>query len=217
MPRPNLSLCHLAALPVQQSLVVNGEGLDIPDLLSVLVDTPVAAEESHASHARDALRYPLLLVPVRLVHERLCLVVAMEIVRHKVVVSVVTHRRDERPKVVRRSERALLNLLKHTREVGVDRVRAIGMCVAEIVNILGKVSEEEDVVLANLTSDFNLERSISSAFPKVQGTPDIILTLAPSQVPIIKPPFRTNFMLLVPEALSMKVSKTKDTKSRIKK
>ena len=91
------------------------------------------------------------------------------------------------------------------------------MCVAEIVNILGKVSEEEDVVLANLTSDFNLGRLISSAFTNVQGTPDNILTLAPSQVPIIKPPFRTNFMLLVPEALSMKVSKTKDTKSRIKK
>jgi hypothetical protein len=29
----------------------------------------------------------------------------------------------------------------------------------------------------------------------------VLLTLAPSQVPMIRPPLRTNFMLLVPEAL----------------
>ena len=28
-----------------------------------------------------------------------------------------------------------------------------------------------------------------------------LLTLAPSQVPMMRPPFKTNFMLLVPEAL----------------
>jgi hypothetical protein len=37
---------------------------------------------------------------------------------------------------------------------------AVVMCVAEILDILGEVAKEEDVVLANLTCDFDLIQSV---------------------------------------------------------
>lgn len=35
-------------------------------------------------------------------------------------------------------------------------MRAVRVCVAEILNILSEVAEEEDVVLADFAGDFNL-------------------------------------------------------------
>jgi hypothetical protein len=67
--------------------------------------------------------------------------------------------------------------------------------VAEILDILGQIAKEEDVVLADLTSDFNLFLVSRRLFTR-QGR----LTFAPSQVPMIKPPFITNFMFEVPLA-----------------
>jgi len=67
--------------------------------------------------------------------------------------------------------------------------------MAEVFNIFSQVAEEEDVAVADLASDFNLFRQLRST--RDPGK----LTLAPSQVPMIRPPLRTNFMLLVPEAL----------------
>ena len=72
------------------------------------------------------------------------------------------------------------------------------MCVAEILDVLGEVAKEEDIVLTDLSGDFDLTVAISSG-PGPEGSKS--LTLAPSQVPMINPPFSTNFMLLVPEAL----------------
>lgn len=38
-------------------------------------------------------------------------------------------------------------------------MRAVVVSMAKILNILGKVTEEEDVILANFTGDFDLELS----------------------------------------------------------
>jgi hypothetical protein len=70
---------------------------------------------------------------------------------------VVAHRRNERPKVVRVPECALLDLLEDLREVRVDSVGAELVRVTQVVDILGEVAKEEDVVLANLSSDFDLQ------------------------------------------------------------
>jgi hypothetical protein len=70
------------------------------------------------------------------------------------------------------------------------------MSVAQVLNVLGEVSEEEDVVLANLAGDFDLECiSLVSKMNEIRT-----LTLAPSQVPMIKPPFKQNFIFEVPDA-----------------
>jgi hypothetical protein len=39
-------------------------------------------------------------------------------------------------------------------------VLAVVVCVAKILNILGEVAKEEDVVLANLAGDFDLISSV---------------------------------------------------------
>jgi hypothetical protein len=75
--------------------------------------------------------------------------------------------------------------------------------VPEVIDFLREVAEEEDILFADLACDFDLGfKSISCFFycesrVKLEGK----LTLAPSQVPMIRPPFSTNFMLLVPDAL----------------
>ena len=132
------------------------ERLNVPDLLGVLVDAPVRAEEAHARHARDRLGDPLLLVAVRLVHERLRLNVAVEVVRHQVEITVVSNRRDHGREVLHVAKRALLNRLKHLGQIRVYTMRTVRVRVAEVLDVLGQVAKEEDVVLANLTRDFNL-------------------------------------------------------------
>jgi hypothetical protein len=67
--------------------------------------------------------------------------------------------------------------------------------VPKLLDIFGQVAKEENVTLADFASDFNL-KSVS----KENSVETAKLTLAPSQVPMIKPPLRTNFMLLVPLA-----------------
>jgi hypothetical protein len=69
--------------------------------------------------------------------------------------------------------------------------------VSQLVHVLGQVAEEEDVVLANLARDFDLVRLAIGTGGKRKK---VKLTFAPSHVPIISPPFSTNFMLLVPDA-----------------
>ena len=142
--------------------------LHVPDALRILVDAPVTAEEPHAGHAGDALAEPLVLVLVGLVHQRLCLDVAVEVVGHQVVVAVVLDRRGESAECIRIPECALLDLFEDPRKVRVQRVAAVVVCVPEILDILGQVAKEEDVVLSNLTGDFNL--ALSAGFQKRRGT-----------------------------------------------
>lgn len=175
------------------------ERLNVPDTLRVFVNAAVGAEETHAGDALDRLADPLLLVLVSLVNERVRLDVAVEVVRDEVVVAVVADGRDEGGKVRRVAESALLDLGEDLGEVWVDVVRAVGVRVTEIFNVLGEVAEEEDVVLANLAGDFNLG-NVSSCTVICSKPAGGRRTLAPSQVPIMRPPLRTNFMLLVPEA-----------------
>jgi len=63
---------------------------------------------------------------------------------------------DQRAKVPRLSERALLNLIEYLDEIRVECVCAIRVRVAEVLDILREVAEEEDVVLSNLARNFNL-------------------------------------------------------------
>jgi hypothetical protein len=125
------------------------------------------------------------------------LVVAVEVIRHQVVVTVITDSSDQSAKVMDRAKGALLNLGKHFLQVGIDFMRTVLVTVSEVFNVFSEVSKQEDVVLANLASYFNLVVLVSRGIKCRFHT----LTLAPSQVPMMRPPFSTNFMLLVPDAL----------------
>jgi len=199
---PCLSPLHLPLRHARPRLRLLGAlRLHVPDALRILVDASVAAEEAHARHAGDALADPLVLVLVRLVHQRLRLHVAVEVVRYQVVVAVVLNRPRQRAEGCRVAERALLDLIKDPRQCRVQRVRTVVVCVTEVLNILRQVAEQEDVALSNLASDFNLASPGQHVLLTKEGEKGGgKLTLAPSQVPMIRPPFRTNFMLEVPLA-----------------
>ncbi len=132
--------------------------LHVPDAVGILPDAPITAEETHPRNARDALADPLVLVLVRLVHESLGLVVAVEVVRDEVVIPVIFNGPDERTKSLGVAKHAALDGLKDLQKIGVERVATIGVSVAKVFDILGQIAKEENVVLANLTSDFNLHR-----------------------------------------------------------
>ncbi len=151
-------------LPFGQAASALGhDGLNVPDAVGVLVDAAVAAEEAHAGHAGDALGYPLVLVAIGLVHQRVRFQVAVEVVLHQVVVAVVAHRRDHAREVVWPPERARLHGREHLGQLRVDRVRTVRVVMAQVLDVLGQVAKPEDVVLADLARDFDLVRvSLSS-------------------------------------------------------
>lgn len=54
------------------------------------------------------------------------------------------------------TECALLDLLEDAGEIRINGVRTVVVCVTEVFNIFGEVTEQEDVVLSDFTGDFNL-------------------------------------------------------------
>jgi hypothetical protein len=130
--------------------------LCVPDTLGVLVYASVTAEESHTGNRGNCLLDPFLLVLVRLIHKLVSLVVAVEVIRHQVVIAVVTDGCNQGTKIMNRTEGALLNLDEHFLQIRIDLVGTVLVVVSEILDVLGEVAEQEDVALANLTSDLNL-------------------------------------------------------------
>lgn len=154
-----LAFLQLSLLQPSPRRFPGNQRLDIPNTLRILVNATITAEEAHTSHTGDALGEPLILVLVGFVNEGLGLVVAVEVVRDEVVVAVVFDGSDESTECTSVTESAFLDLLEDGAEVWVESVRAVVVCVAEILDIFGQVTEEEDVVLSDFTSDFNLHMS----------------------------------------------------------
>lgn len=83
--------------------------------------------------------------------------VAAEVIRHKVVIAVILDGGNKTAKVLRLSKLAGLDGVKDLEELGVNGVGlAVSVCMAKVLDILSKVSEQEDVVFANLASDLDL-------------------------------------------------------------
>ena len=136
--------------------LVRNKRLNVPNHIRILLDAPVAAEEAHPADARDALFDPGVLVLVRLVHERVRLDVAVEVVGDEVVVALVDDGVAQGAEAARVAELTALDGVEHFREVGVDFEVAIGVSVAEVFDVLGEVAEEEDVRFADFAGDFNV-------------------------------------------------------------
>lgn len=69
---------------------------------------------------------------------------------------MVTDSRNHGQEIIGLAKRAALNRLEDLVQVRVDRVRAVRVCVAKVLDILGEVAEEEYIVLANFTRNLNL-------------------------------------------------------------
>lgn len=79
---------------------MDNKRLGIPDALSILINAAITAEEAHARYRRDCLLDPLLLVLICLVHQLMGLIVAVEVVRHQVVVAMIADGCNQSAKVV---------------------------------------------------------------------------------------------------------------------
>jgi len=131
------SLHSLLPFPLSLSILRQVQRLNVPNTLRILINTPITREEPHARHARDALRQPLILIPIRRIHQLLRLDVAAEVVRHQVVVAMLLDRRDQVAEGPRVSERARLDAVEDRAEVRVQRVRRVRVRVAQVLDLLG--------------------------------------------------------------------------------
>lgn len=134
--------------------------LNVPDTLRILVDAAITAEEAHARHTGDALGEPLVLVAVCLIHQRLRLDVAVEVIRDQVVIAVVFDGPSQRAEGARISEHAIFDCLKHPRQIWVECVLAVVVRMSQVLDVLGEVAEEENIILPDLAGDFNLVKSV---------------------------------------------------------
>jgi hypothetical protein len=151
-PRPS-------QLPLPKPTVItllHRQRLHIPNHLRILINTSITTKEPHPRHTQNRLRDPLVLVLVRLVHKRLSLDIAVEVIRDEVVVSVVFDGAGQGTERACVAEGAGLDRLEDFEEVWVEGVGAVVVGVAEVFDVFGEVPEEEDVVLSDLAGDFDL-------------------------------------------------------------
>lgn len=96
------------------------------------------------------------MVLVTLVNELLCLNIRRKVIRDEVVVAVINDAVDKSGELFRVTKGALVNMIKDSGQLRIELVLGVKMCVAEILNVLCEVAEEENIVLSDLTSNFDL-------------------------------------------------------------
>jgi hypothetical protein len=144
--------------PLWRRLILGNKRLYIPDTLGVLINTSVTREEAHSRDRGNTLAGPLLCVLVALVDELLRLDIRCKVVGHKVVVAVLDNTVEKSREALSIAEHASVDGVEDLRELGLELVLRIEMCVSEVFNILCKVTEEEDVFFADFTGNLNLRR-----------------------------------------------------------
>jgi hypothetical protein len=133
---------------------------NIPDHLRVLVDAPVTREEAHTSNTGDALRDPFLLVLVSLINQILGLAVAVEVVGDEIVVAVLDNTIHQGREGSGITKGAFLDFVKDRVKALIELITAVDVPVTKVFDILGQVTEKEDVVLANFAGNFDLTNSL---------------------------------------------------------
>lgn len=141
---------------------LNGNILGIPDLLCILFDATIRAEEAHSRHGSNGLGQPFVLVFVRLIDELLRVDVALEVVGDQVVIAMVDNAVDQSAELACIAERPVADGVKNARQLRVELEAAVEVVVTEIFDILGEITEQEDVVLADFSGDLNV-RTVTAA------------------------------------------------------
>lgn len=145
----------------QAYLIANIQWLDIPNTVCVLCNHPVCGKESHPGHASDGFDDPFILVFERLVDHFLGCDVGVEVVRDKVVVAVINNGGDQSREVSCIPEGAAADRIEDLGKALIELEPAVEVTMTEVFNVLGQISKQKDVLLADLAGDFNL-RSISN-------------------------------------------------------
>ncbi len=138
------------------SRLPGSQRLDIPNHIRILLDTPITAKKAHPRHTRNALADPLFLVLVRLVHQLLRLAIAAEIVADEVVIAMVDDGIAEGGEPVGVAKGAGFDGVNDFGEGRIEVEGAVVVGVAEVFDVFGEVSKEEDVGFADFAGDFNL-------------------------------------------------------------
>lgn len=120
------------------------------------MDTSIAAEKPHPTHASDTFADPLILILVRLIHERMRRDVRVEIVRDKIIVPMVGDGAAQGAEPVGLAKRVGFDGVEDFGKVGVQRKGAEIVGVAEVFDVFGEITEEEDVGVANFARYLNL-------------------------------------------------------------
>ena len=120
----------------------------------------LGGEESHSADGSDTLGQPFFLVGVGFIDQLVCLDIAMEVIRDQVVISVVYDAVDERGELVGVAERAFANGFEYIIEIRVELKLIVEMCMTEVFDVLGQITEQENVLFANLAGDLDLQWSV---------------------------------------------------------
>ena len=137
-------------------LLLRVKRLDIPDTFCILLNTTVAAKETHPRHTSDALLEPGVLVFVGLVHKGVGLDVAVEVIADEIIITLIDDRVAKGAESAGIAKTPAFDGVKDLSEIRVKFEGAIVMSMAEIFNVFGQVAEEEDVIFADFASDFDL-------------------------------------------------------------
>lgn len=90
---------------------------------------------------------------VRLVDKLLRIDVALEVVGDQVVVTVVNDAVHQSAELAGVAESAAAHRLEDTLELRIDLEAAVEVAVTKVFDVLGKVAEEEDIVLSDFAGD----------------------------------------------------------------
>jgi hypothetical protein len=82
--------------------------------------------------------------------------VRRKVIRNEVVVAVLNDAVDESREFLSVAESAVVDVVEDNGELGIELVVAVEMGMSEVLDVFCEVAEEEDVVLADLTGDFDL-------------------------------------------------------------
>jgi hypothetical protein len=147
----------IPCLSVYQSCAIRCDllGLDVPDHLGILLDTTIGSEETHAGDCENGLVQPSLLVLEGFINGIVSLDVCFKVGRSQPVV-VVDDSVGQSRELIRMTEHTTVDGIKDLLETFVNQDTFVGMLVTDVFNIFGKVTEQEDVVFANLSGDFDV-------------------------------------------------------------
>ena len=82
--------------------------------------------------------------------------VGVEVIRDEVVVAVLIDGANERREVRAVAEHVVSDCLEDTLQIRVQLEVAVEVAVTQILDVFGEIAEEEDVLLADFTGDFDL-------------------------------------------------------------
>lgn len=137
-------------------LVPHRQRLDIPNTISILVGNAIHGEEAHARNRGNRLSQPLFLVLEGFIDHLVRGDVGVEVIRDKIVVTMLFDRGCQSGEVTLIAEGVTLDGIEDTLQLWIELEIAVEVTVAEILDVFGEIAEEEYVLFTDFTGNFDL-------------------------------------------------------------